>query len=214
MIKISPSILSADFANLERDIKKIEKANVPYVHIDVMDGHFVPNITFGPSMVASLRRVTDMTLDVHLMIEKPQKYAEEFLKAGADILTVHYEAHPDFDAIYDLTQKYGRKLAMAINPPTSADVLKPYADRLDMMLVMSVNPGFGAQAFIESSVDKIKSLRALNPDIDIEVDGGIKLNNVEKVLDAGANVIVAGSAIFGAQDVTAAARRFVEECGK
>lgn len=212
LVKISPSILSADFANLERDIKKIEAAGCPYVHIDVMDGHFVPNITFGPSMVEAVNRITDMVLDVHLMIENPEKYVNAFIDAGADIITVHYECNPDFDYIYDEVKKHGRKIAMSVNPQTDAGVLKKYMDKLDMVLVMSVNPGFGAQSFIESSLDKISAVRNMSKTVDIEVDGGIKLHNAERVVKAGANVIVAGSAIFGAQDITEAAEQFIKRC--
>lgn len=212
MIKVSPSILSADFANLERDIKLVEKAGVPYLHIDVMDGHFVPNITFGPAMVSAIRKVTDLVLDVHLMIDAPEKYAAAFLDAGADILTVHCECNPDFDYIYNEVKKRGKKIAVAVNPPTDLETLLPYCDKIDMALVMSVNPGFGAQKLIESSIDKIRILRDKYPDMEIEVDGGIKLDNADKVIDAGADVIVAGSAIFGADDVTKAAADFVNKC--
>ena len=212
MIKISPSILSADFANLERDIKIIENAGSPYVHIDVMDGHFVPNITFGPSMVAAIRKITDIVLDVHLMIENPEKYVTAFLEAGADIITVHLECKPDIEFIHSEVKKFGKKLGITINPPTPVSELTPYISKADMVLIMSVNPGFGAQSFIETSLDKISEVRKLNPDIDIEVDGGIKLNNVNKVIDAGANIIVAGSAIFGAEDVAQATKDFIKRC--
>ncbi len=212
MIKISPSILSADFANLERDIKAVEKAGVSYLHIDVMDGHFVPNITFGPGMVSAIKKVTNLVLDVHLMIENPEKYTCAFLEAGADILTVHSECNPDFEYIYGEVKKYGKKIAAAVNPDTDVNALMPYLDKLDMALVMSVNPGFGAQKFIESSIDKIRFLREKSSSLDIEVDGGIKLDNVQSVVNAGANVIVAGSAIFGADDITAAAVAFADKC--
>ena len=212
MIKISPSILSADFANLERDIKIIENAGSPYVHIDVMDGHFVPNITFGPSMVAAIRKITDIVLDVHLMIENPEKYVTAFLEAGADIITVHLECKPDIEFIHSEVKKFGKKLGITINPPTPVSELTPYISKADMVLIMSVNPGFGAQSFIEESLDKISEVRKLNSEIDIEVDGGIKLNNVNKVIDAGANIIVAGSAIFGAEDVAQATKDFIKRC--
>lgn len=212
MVKISPSILSADFANLERDIKIIENAGSPYVHIDVMDGHFVPNITFGPAMVASIRKVTDMVLDVHLMIENPEKYVTAFLEAGADIVTVHLECNPDLEFIHSEVRRFGKKLGITINPPTPVEELEPYASMADMILIMSVNPGFGAQSFIEESIEKIRAVRAMAPETDIEVDGGIKLDNVNRVLDAGANVIVAGSAIFGADDVAEATKNFIKRC--
>lgn len=201
MIILSPSILSADFANLERDVNIITKAGAKYIHVDCMDGHFVPNMSIGPCVVSSLRKVTDAVLDVHLMIQNPNTYAEDFLKAGSDIITVHHEANLDIDAIYELTQKYQRKLCVSINPETPVEVLDSYAKYVDMFLIMSVHPGFGGQSFIEDSLGKIAYLRENYPDIDIEVDGGIKLSNVKKVVDAGANVIVAGSAVFEAEDV-------------
>ena len=211
MIILSPSILSADFANLERDVKKVCDAGAEYVHVDVMDGHFVPNITIGPCVVESLRKVTDKVLDVHLMIENPLKYAETFLMAGSDIITVHHETGFDIEEIYDLTQKYGKKLCVSINPSTPVEALDQYADKVDMFLIMSVNPGFGGQSFIESSLDKIKYLREKYPETDIEVDGGIKLDNVQKVIDAGANVIVAGSAVFCAEDPVKTVKQFMGE---
>ena len=214
MIKLSPSLLSSDFMNMGKDVKAIEDAGCPYVHVDVMDGHFVPNINFGPGIVSSLRKATDMVLDVHLMISEPEKYVDAFLDAGSDIVTVHIECDADFALLADKVKKAGKKFAISINPPTDVSKLYPYADLADMILVMSVNPGFGAQSFIESSLEKIRILREKYPNKDIEVDGGIKLDNVNKVIDAGANVIVAGSAIFGAQDVTEQARLFIERCNK
>lgn len=212
MIKLSPSILSANFANLEKDIKAAEGAGAPYIHIDVMDGHFVPNITFGPQMVSAIRKISGAVLDVHLMIENPEKYVTAFLEAGSDIITVHLESNPDMEFIYSEVKKYGKKLGITINPKTSVDELRPYLEIADMILIMSVNPGFGAQGFIEESIEKIRKTKQMAPDIDIEVDGGVKLDNVKRVIDAGANVIVAGSAIFGAEDIGKAVRDFIERC--
>ncbi len=212
MIKLSPSLLSADFMNMGEDVKAVERAGAPYIHIDVMDGHFVPNINFGPGVVSALRPVTNMVLDTHLMISEPEKYIDAFLDAGADIITVHAECVTDFDLIYNKIKARDKKIAMSINPSTDIAVVEPYADRLDMILVMSVNPGFGAQSFIETSLDKISALRKKYPDIDIQVDGGIKIDNVRRVIDAGANVIVAGSAIFGAEDVQKCTEEFIARC--
>ena len=209
MIILSPSILSADFANLESEIKTVTNAGAQYIHVDVMDGHFVPNITIGPCVVASIRKITNAVLDVHLMIENPQKYAETFMKAGADILTVHHEVNPDISELKELSQKYGCKLCVSINPETDVAKLDQYAPFVDMFLVMSVHPGFGGQTFIETSLDKIRYLRQKYSHIDIEVDGGICLDNLQKVTQAGANVIVAGSAIFNAPNKTVAVQSFL-----
>jgi len=207
---LSPSLLSADFANLEKDIKKVELGGAQYLHIDVMDGHFVPNITFGPCMVEAVKNVSDAVLDVHLMISDPLKYALPFLEAGADIITVHSEVNPDIEKLLELTNKFGKKLAVSINPPTDISVVDKYLDFVDMVLIMTVNPGFGGQKFIEECVDKIRYVKNKAPHIDIEVDGGINLENLPTVINAGANVIVAGSSIFKADDVTEMCKEFLK----
>ena len=210
MITLSPSILSADFAKLESEINDVTDAGAKYIHVDVMDGHFVPNITIGACVVKSIRKHTDAVLDVHLMIENPNDYAEDFLKAGADIITVHHESNLNFKKVYELVREYNKKICVSVNPETNVSVLDQYGDYVDMFLVMSVHPGFGGQSFIESSISKIEYLRKKYPNIDIEVDGGVKLSNVKKIIDAGANSIVAGSAVFSGDNTKGNVKKFLE----
>ncbi len=197
---LSPSILSADFAHLEEDIRRVEAAGTPYLHYDVMDGRFVPSISFGMPVLESVRKITDMVLDVHLMIEEPERYIDEFARCGADIITIHYEACKDLRGTIQRIKEKGLKAGVTIKPKTPNSVLSDVLDQVDMVLLMTVEPGFGGQSYILESTEKIKDLCRMiterGLDTDIEVDGGIKKDNLRMVLDAGANVIVAGSAIF------------------
>jgi len=204
-ILIAPSILSADFANLERDIELIEKAGADWVHVDVMDGHFVPNITIGAPVIKSLRKVTKLPLDVHLMIENPWNYINDFAKAGSDIITVHQEACVDnLPEVVAQIKSYGIKAGVSIKPNTSVDAIKDILNEVDMVLVMSVEPGFGGQSFMCNSIPKISEIRALAPEVYIQVDGGINAETAKLVREAGANVLVAGSSVYGAPDIAAA----------
>lgn len=204
-ILVAPSILSADFANLERDVKLVEDAGADWIHVDVMDGHFVPNITIGAPVVKSLRKVTDLVLDVHLMIENPWKYIPDFAKAGSDIITVHQEACADnLSEVVAQIKSYGIKAGVSIKPNTSVDAIKEVLNDVDMVLVMSVEPGFGGQSFMHNSIPKISKIRALAPSVDIQVDGGINAETAKLVTQAGANVLVAGSSVYGASDIAAA----------
>ena len=208
MIKVAPSILSANFSNLANEVDKVEKAGADILHIDIMDGHFEPNITMGPPIVASLREKTSLPFDVHLMISEPDKFIDDFVKAGADIICVHQEACTHLNrTIYNIKDR-GIKAAVALNPATSLSTLDYVLDDIDMILLMTVNPGFGGQAFIKSMVNKISDLKKIVDEkkliLDIEVDGGINGDNVKDVIAAGANVIVAGSYIYKAKDIKGA----------
>lgn len=218
MIKLAPSILSADFARLLEDVKKVEKAGCEYLHIDVMDGHFVPNITLGPGIVKSLRKDVNMVFDAHLMIENPDNYIKEFADAGCDIIVVHQEACTHLHRTIQNIKSHGIKAGVALNPATPIETIKYVLQDVDMVLLMSVNPGFGGQSYIPVVTEKIKELKALidemNLDIDIEVDGGVKLSNIAEVVNAGANVIVAGSAIFNAGNIDEAVKSLRENASK
>ena len=208
---LSPSILSSDFGRLGEDIRVVDEAGAEYIHIDVMDGMFVPSITIGMPVVKSIRKYTDKVLDVHLMIEEPDRYIVEFAKAGADIITVHAEACKHLDRTVELIKSQSVMAAVALNPATSLECIEYILPRLDMVLIMSVNPGFGGQKFIPYSIDKIKTLKSMIDErglnVDIEVDGGVNLDNVSDIIDAGANIIVAGSAVFNG-DAEANVRAF------
>lgn len=207
MIKIAPSILSADFSRLGEEIAAIETGGADYVHIDVMDGHFVPNITIGPLVVEAARRVTTLPLDVHLMIENPDRYIADFAKAGADIITVHYEAVPHLHRTVQLIHSLGKKAGVSLNPATPLNCLDMILDELDLVLIMSVNPGFGGQQFIPSCLPKIEALRKVidrrGLAVELEVDGGVKLDNIASIAAAGAEVMVAGSAVYGTDNYAA-----------
>lgn len=204
MIKIAPSILSADFARLGDEIRAIEQAGADYVHVDVMDGHFVPNITIGPLVVDAIKPVTQLPLDVHLMIENPDNYIPAFAKAGADIIVVHAEATKHLHRTVQLIKSLGKRAGVSLNPGTSLAALDMILPELDLVLLMTVNPGFGGQSFIDSCLGKITELRRrideLGLAIELEVDGGVKVDNIEQIAAAGADVFVAGSAVFGSDD--------------
>jgi ribulose-phosphate 3-epimerase len=203
-MKISPSILSADFCRLGDEVRALEKAGADYIHVDVMDGHFVPNLTIGPAIVKAVRRCTSLPLDVHLMMERPDDFLSDFAKAGANILTVHVEAVTHLHRTLSEIKKYGMRAGVSLNPSTPVCLIEPALDYADLVLVMSVNPGFGGQELIPEVLPKIKEIRRLitrkGRPVELEVDGGIKVDNIGAVADAGADVFVSGSGIFGTPD--------------
>lgn len=197
-VKISPSILASDYANLQSELERISTSDM--IHVDVMDGHFVPNISIGAPVTAACKKVCDVPFDVHLMISNPLDYAEDFAKAGADIICFHSECDSDTEETIDKILSLGKKAGLAIKPATPIDEVVKYLDKLSMVLVMTVEPGFGGQSFMESTMPKVEAIRKINPDIDIEVDGGINAETIKIATKAGANVFVAGSAVFKSEN--------------
>ncbi|MCK5023687.1 MAG: ribulose-phosphate 3-epimerase [Candidatus Aenigmarchaeota archaeon] len=214
MVKISPSVLSADFGCLKESLKPVKEAE--WLHIDVMDGHFAPNITIGPFVVKALRNITNQFLDVHLMIENPEKYIEAFADAGSDLITVHAEACKNLEKIIDMIRKKGKRVGISINPKTPVSKIKKLLHKIDVVLVMSVEPGFSGQKFMPKSLDKVKELKKIKKekgfDYEIEIDGGISRDNCAEVAKAGADVLVSGSAIFKSGDPAGEIREFRKRC--
>ena len=217
MKKLAPSILSADFARLGEEIKAVEEAGADYIHIDIMDGHFVPNITVGPLIVETAKAVTNLPLDVHLMISDPDRYVQDFIKAGSDLLSVHVETCPHLQRTLTYIRELGGRAAAVLNPSTPISTLEYVMDDLDMVLLMTVNPGFGGQKFIPTMLPKIKRMRALIDEtklpIELEVDGGVNLQNISKISQAGADVVVAGSAVYKSADCRETVRLMKEKLG-
>jgi len=215
MIKLAPSILSADFAHLGEQIAEVTRAGADYIHVDVMDGHFVPNITIGAPVVASIRRVTSLPLDVHLMIEHPERYISEFINAGADIITVHVEASAHLLSTIRLIKEQGVKAGVSLNPPTPLSAVDEFIHHVDLILIMSVNPGFGGQSFIPETLPRIANMRKIlnnrKPGVELEVDGGITADNAPDIVEAGADVLVAGNSVFRAEEGISGAMQRLRE---
>ena len=213
-LELAPSILSADFGNLAADMAETARAGARYAHIDVMDGMFVPQISLGMPVIKSIRPASDLVFDVHMMVTKPERYIDAFADCGADIITFHLEATEDPDACIEMIRARGVKVGLSIKPGTPVEAAEPYLDKIDMLLIMTVEPGFGGQKFIPASYERIPQARKMitdrNLNVDIEVDGGIKLDNVDSVLDAGANIIVAGSAVYG-KDTYSCTKAFLDD---
>ena len=218
MPDIAPSILAADFGNLKRDIQSVEKAGARFLHIDVMDGHFVPNLTIGPPVVEAIRRVTGLFLDVHLMVTNPEQLIDRFIEAGADGLTVHYEATTHLDQVLSLIKAKGAKSGVSLNPHTPVFLLEEILNKTDLVLIMSVNPGYGGQKFIRSSFDKVQKTRKLlescNSNALIEIDGGVNATNVAEVARAGVDILVAGTAVFRSDEPGKAYQELNESANK
>lgn len=216
MAKIAPSLLSADFADLKEELRKIELGGADYIHLDVMDGSFVPNITFGPPVIKKIRKVTKLPFDVHLMIDKPERYIKDFVEAGADLITVHEEATIHLHRTIQEIKSYGVKAGVSLNPSTPLGNIEYILEDLDLVLIMTVNPGFGGQSFIKSMENKIRKLRKIiderNLDVILQVDGGVKLDNAKDILGYGADLLVVGSDIFGHVNVEERTREFKNIC--
>jgi ribulose-phosphate 3-epimerase len=195
-IIVAPSLLAADFSKLREEIQEVESYGAEYLHLDVMDGNFVPNISFGAPVISSIRKHSNLVFDVHLMVENPDRFIKDMVDAGADVITVHAEATKHLNRTIQLIKSYGKKVGVALNPSTPFDVIKYDLKDIDMVLIMTVNPGFGGQAFIEGMLQKIRDLRSIDPNIDIQVDGGINNKTSKLVKEAGANILVAGSYLF------------------